>query len=252
MISLSIALIIQIALIVHVLRTGRPIYWVFLIMFLPLVGSIAYGIVELLPELSSDHRAVRALREIRRKVDPGADLRQRQRQHQLSGSVDAARHLADELTESGRYQDAIEHYQSVLRGLYANDPDLLLGLAKAQFDNEESASTRDTLDRLTQHNPEFKSADGHLLYARALEKLGELQQAVHEYEAVAAYFAGAEAKLRFAGLLEQQGDTDKARNLYDEIVTTADLAPRHYRSAQRRWIIDARDGSKRLANREQP
>ena len=249
MISLSFALIIQIALVVHVLRTGRPIYWIFLIMFLPVVGSIAYFIVELWPDLSADHRARRTLRGIRRTFDPGADLRQRQRQHQLSGSVDAARHLAGELTESGRYQEAIEHYHGVLRGLYEHDPDLLLGLAEAQFGNEEFANARDTLDRLAQHNPDFKSSDGHLLYARALEKLDKLREALDEYEAVSAYFAGAEAKLRYARLLEQQDNDDKARALYDDIVNTADLAPRHYRKAQRRWIGEARDGSKRLSEK---
>jgi len=251
MISISISLIIQIALIVHVLRTGRPIYWVFLILFLPFIGSIAYFAVELLPELSGNHGARRAMRGIRRTLDPNADLRARQRQLQMSGTVDAARHLAGELVESGRYEEAIEHYETSLRGLYENDPDLLLGLAEAQFGNEQFEKARDTLNRLSEHNPNFRSADGHLLYARALEKLDELQQAEVEYKNVSAYFAGAEAKQRYAALLERLGRADEAKILYEDIVNTAELAPRHYRKAQRRWIRSAKESLKQLATPDQ-
>ena len=127
--------LVQIALIMHVLRTGRNTYWVIILLIAPFgVGALAYSIVEVLPDLMSNRRARSAVRGITKTLNPGADLRQRQREHNLSGSVDATRHLAGELVDSGRYAEAIEHYQSALAGLYETDPDLLLGLAKAQRD----------------------------------------------------------------------------------------------------------------------
>ena len=38
-------------MLVHVFRTRRPIYWAFIIFFTPLLGSLIYFIVELLPEI---------------------------------------------------------------------------------------------------------------------------------------------------------------------------------------------------------
>lgn len=243
---LVVSVIVQIALIVHALRTGRPVYWVFLLLLFGPIAIIAYLVVELLPELSNSYRGRRAVRGLKKAINPGASLRQHQREHRLSGSVDAARHLAGELMQSGRYEEAIEHYEGALTGLYEHDPDLMLGLAQAQFGNGDFASTKNTLDRLIEHNPDFKSSEGHLLYARAVEACGDLDKALEEYEAVAASYAGAEAKLRYGRLLEQQGQPEKALEMYDDIVNAAQLAPRHYRRAQRRWIGEAKDGIKRL------
>ncbi len=84
-------------------------------------------------------------------------------------------------------------YQTCLTGVFADDPKLLLGYARAQFEAGDAAGTRATLDDLIQKNPEFKSADGHLLYARALEAEGNVEKALSEYATLAEYFPGAEA-----------------------------------------------------------
>ena len=241
---LSVA--IQIGLIVHVLRTGRPIFWAFVIFFAPMIGALVYFFVELLPELRGHPQARTALRGIRKTLDPDADIRKLQKQHHLSGSVDAARHLADELIANGRFNEAIDHYQSVLKGMYEHDPNLLLGLAEAQFGSGDSTASKATLERLAAENPDFKSADGHLLYARSLEECGEMPAALEEYEAASAYYAGAEAKCRFATLLEQEGQVERALELFQDIVESAELAPRHYRRAQHEWIAIAKDAVKRL------
>jgi hypothetical protein len=246
---LILSIVVQVALVVHVMRTGRPVYWIYLIMFMPGVGSIAYLIVEVLPELSGNSRARGAMRRIRKKLDPEADIRYHQRMHKLSGSVDAARHLAAELTASGRFTDAIRHYEEALTGLYEFDPDLLLGLAHAQFANGEFSKARATLDTLIAKNPEFRSADGHLLYARCVEECGDLQKAEEEFRAVAAGYSGAEAKIRHARLLERLERQADALSVYSDILDVAELAPRHYRKAQKEWIAEAANGVKRLGSR---
>ncbi len=239
--------LVQIGLIVHVLRSGRNMYWVFILIIAPGIGGLAYLIVELMPDLMNNWRARRALHGFRKTLNPGADLRHRQREHKLSGSVDATRHLAKQLIDGGRYAEAVEHYKSALTGLYEHDPDLLLGLATAQFGNEQFEDARNTLNSLIQKNPDFKSPDGHLLYARATEACGDDDKALEEYKAVAGTYAGAEARLRYGLILERLGSDKDALAEFEEIVTTADLAPRHYRKAQREWINQAKDGIKRIS-----
>jgi hypothetical protein len=243
---LILSAVVQIALIVHAVRSGRSPYWIWILFLLPGIGSVAYIIMELLPELTGGHQARKAYRGVKKTLNPGADLRQRQSEYQMSGSIDAIRHLAGELIAIGNYAEAIGHYKEALTGLYENDPDLLLGLAKAQFGNEEYEQSRRTLERLIETNPEFRSPDGHLLYARAVEQCGDLAHAETEYKTVAAYYAGAEAKIRFAVFLERIDKNDDALEAYEDIVKIAELAPRHYRKAQKRWISEARDGVSRL------
>ncbi len=243
---LILTVIVQIGLIIHVVRTGRQTYWVFILLIAPGIGSIAYFIIELLPELTGSVRGQRAVRQVRKTINPGADLRQRELEHKMSGSVDAARRLAGELVDNGQYQQAIAHYEQALTGLYQNDPDLLLGLASAQFGNDQFDDTIRTLDRLMEHNPDFRSADGHLIYAQATEACGDEEKAQEEYAAVVAYFAGAEARVRYGRFLEKRGNEKEALQQYEEIVSTAELAPHHYRKVQREWISEAKSGIKRL------
>ena len=242
-----LSVIVQIGLILHVVRTGRPMYWIFIILMAPGIGSLAYAIVELLPELSSSGKGRRAMRGIRKTLDPGGDLRQRQLEHKLSGSVDAARHLAAELLENGQYGEAIEHYEKSLSGLYEYDPDLLLGLATARFQNEDFDKARETLDLLIERNPDFKSQDGHLLYARSVAECGDEEKALDEYKAVTAYYAGAEARLQYGLFLENRGNNAAALAEFQEILGTAELAPQHYRKAQSNWISQAKSGVQRLS-----
>lgn len=238
--------IVQIGLIIHVVRTGRPSFWVFVILFVPGIGSVAYCIVELLPELSNNLMARRAMRGVKKTFNPGGELRRRQLEHRLSGSVDAARHLASELMDSGRYAEAVDHYRSALTGLYEHDPDLMLGLSKAQFGNGDAEACKRTLKLLNEKNPEHRSADGHLLYARALEQGGDLAAAEEEYAAVSVYYSGAEARVRYAQLLEKRQKTDAARAEYADILTSAELAPRHFRKAQKKWLAESKAALARL------
>jgi hypothetical protein len=243
---LGISIIVQIALVVHEYRTGRTIYWVYIIVFIPAVGSAAFLIVEVLPDLFGHRHARSAIRGIRKTLDPEADIRRHKKMHKLSGSVDAARHLAGELVASGRFDEAIRHYEEALKGLYEHDPDLLLGLAQAQFGHGEFSKAQATLNTLIEHNPDFRSQDGHLIYARSAEECGDLEKAEEEYKAVATYYSGAEAEIRYARLLEKVGKASEALPVYQDVVTAAELAPRHYRKAQKAWIAEAREGIKRL------
>jgi len=237
----------QILMIIHVVRTGRNMYWVMILLMAPGIGGLAYLIVELIPDLKNNYLARRAVRGVAKTLNPGADLRLRQKQHKLSGSVDAARHLASELIERGSYYEAIQHYEKALTGLYEHDPDLMLGLATAQFGNNQYEEARKTLDLLIEKNPDFKSPEGHLLYAKAVEACGDDEKALAEYKVVAGSYAGAEAQLRYGLLLERLGHNDAARIEFDEIINAAELAPRHYRKAQREWINEAKNGIKRLS-----
>ena len=201
---------IQAALVWHVVSTGRNRIWILAIALLPAAGSLAYVVVEILPELFGSRTARRTKAGIGRMIDPNRDLRQAATEVEISGNVDARRRLAEELYQRGQYQEAIAAFQAGLKGIFEHDPTLLLGLAQAQFAIGDFAATRTSLETLIQHNPEFKSADGHLLYARTLEALDAGDAAEHEYEAVARGYPGAEARLRYALFLKRRGKADEA------------------------------------------
>jgi hypothetical protein len=235
-----LTLALQAALIVHVIRTGRNNLWIWAIALLPGAGSIAYIGVEILPEIFGGRTGRRTRASVQRIIDPDRDLRQAVAAVELSGNVDARRRLAEELYERGQYTEATAVYEGGLKGIFEHDPVLLLGLARSRFASGDFGSARTSLEQLILHNPQFKSADGHLLYARTLEAQDALEEAEHEYAAVAPAYPGAEAKVRYALLLKRRGKLDEARRILKDLVDGARLAPAHYRKAQSAWLDRAR------------
>jgi hypothetical protein len=235
---LSIA--IQAGLIVHVIKTGRNMLWIWAIALLPLVGPIAYVVVEVLPEVLGGRTARRARSGMQRMMDPDRELRRASAEVEISGNVDARRRLAEELLERNQYDAAIEVYQGGLKGIFEHDPTLLLGLARAHFGKQDYAAARLTLERLTQHNPDFKSADAQLLYARTLEAQEALDEAERAYATLAPGYPGAEARLRYGLLLKRRGKLADAQRVLKDLLDGAKLGPAHYRRAQAEWLERAR------------
>ena len=235
-----LSLVVQVVLIVHCIRTGRNTVWIWVLALLSLPGAIAYLAVEIIPDLFRSRSARGALRGVRRALDPEQQLRACEAAAQRTGDVASRQRFAEELLRQGQSAQAVEVYRQALTGLYENDPNLLLGLAQAQFAAGHPAAARAALDTLIARNPDFKSPQGHLLYARALEGEGNLSKALDEYAVVAGYFAGAEAPLRHAQLQAKLGQHAAARQTLSALLEHARLAPRHYRQAQEQWLTAAR------------
>jgi hypothetical protein len=243
MLYLILSILIQVILIIHVIKTGRNQIWIWVLALLSIPGAIAYIVVELLPDVFRSRTAQRTARGLKKAMDPTADLRRYENEARVTGNVAAKQRYAEELTRQGRYDDAIAQYKQALTGLYEHDPNLMLGVARAQFGKGDAASARATLDELIRMNPDFKSPEGHLLYARSLEEEGNIDKAIDEYRVLASSFPGAEAAVRYAQLLNSQGRSEEARKVARDLLEQARIAPAHYRKAQKSWL----DAAQRLA-----
>jgi hypothetical protein len=235
-----LSILIQVGLVIHIIKTGRNTIWIWVVVLLPLAGPIAYVAVELLPELFGSRTARRIVSNAKRTIDPAADLRTAQLRLRATDSIDGRRRVADELCNAGKYEEALEYYRLALTGLYEHDPHLMLGLARAQFAVGEATNARETLDRLINENPDFKSSDGHLLYACALEAEGNTSKACEEFATLAKYYPGAEARYRYAALLQKTGEPKLAQEVLSQLLNDAEVATQHYRKAQAKWLALAK------------
>ena len=245
-ISLYLNIILTMLVIGHIFRTNRPKYWIFIILISGILGAVIYFIFEILPELLGRPRAHKIIRQAKYNLNRKANIETLEKRQEFTGSIDATRHLANTLIENGRTEEAVSHYKNILTGIYREDPDLLLGLAEAQFAHTTYEDCITTLDYLREKNPQYTSANGHLIYAMSLEKCNRIEEAFHEYEALTGYFIGAEAKYHFAKLLETELRHEDALIIYQDILTAAEIAPEHYRQAQQEWLSKSKQAIKRL------
>lgn len=234
-----VGIVVSIPMIVHCLRTGRNRGWMFLMFAMPIIGAAAYFFVEVMPELRHSRGAQRAMRGLRSTLDPEGDLRRFENEMKVSGTAHAKQKYADELVRLGRPAEAVPIYQTCLTGVLADDPKLLLGYARARFAAGDAAGARTTLDELIGKNPDFKSPDGHMLYAQALEAEGNFEKALSEYATLSGYYPGAEAGVRYARLLRRAGQDGLARQTLEGLLESAKYAPSHYKKAQREWLDEA-------------
>lgn len=235
-IPVYVTYIVQLFLIVHVLKTGRPRYWILILFFLPLVGGAAYLVVEVLPELMGGVGGQRAMRGVQQFIDPGGDVRACTQAWEQSPNAENGRRLAQALINAAKTDEALEVLASSRSGLFEDDPTLLLLEAQAHFLKQDWQRSRALLERLKASNPDFRSAEGDLLYARALEAEGKRAEAIEEYRKVAVYFPGAEARYRLATALKEHGDSTAAKSEFENLLRDAKLAPAHFRKSQQTWI----------------
>jgi hypothetical protein len=237
---LIISIALQVVLVVHIVQTGRNTRWIWIIVMLPIAGSIAYLMIEVLPGLSNSQAGRSARKTVSGTVNPNKGLNQAAIELEAADTVQNSVRLAEELTGKKMYADAKAMYERCLKGMHATDPYILCGLAKTEFGLGNFEATRKVLDTLIEHNPEFKNAEAHLLYARALEGSGDGKAALHEYEALHEYFPGPEASFHYASLSQELGNQELAQTLFSAIVKRAKASGKHYNATHKEWVQKAK------------
>ncbi len=231
-----VVLLLDITLIYHASRTGRLQPWAFIILMVPLIGGLAYIAVELVPEWFSSPGARQARQRVADRLDPEKHYRELSDRLAATDTIANRAALAEECAKIGRFGEAETHYSHVLALPMGHEPAYALGKAQVQFSANRPADALATLDDLQKQWPEFESADAHLLYARALAEVGRVDEALGEYHAVAGYFPGAEARVRYGMLLELVGRSAEARIVFNELLIQMRRAPKYLREAQAEWL----------------
>lgn len=247
---LNIAIfLVDIALAVHCVRTGRSVLWILALsvasffggLFALLAVWLAYLVMAVVPDFLGSHSTRRFTDSLVQAADPGRAYREKKRQVELTGSVDAKRALAEESIKRGLIAEAIELYQSAMESpIGAADPALFKGLARARMLSGDGAGAENAFLKLKALDPVAIDADAELDYARALALQAKNEAAVRQYENVVSRYPGEEARCRFALLLESMGQEARAQALFREILASVKGAPSYYRSRQSEWTRIAR------------
>lgn len=235
-----ISIIVQVVFVVHAISRRQDYFWIFIILFFPLVGCAVYALMVWIPEARSSSAARGTSRAVLGLFDPRRELRKRLSHLDVSDTVQNRVSLAQELTRHGMVQDALGLYERSLRGVYEDDPYLLQGYAGALFQAGMLQDARAALEKLRAANPGLKSQEAQLLHARVLEGLGETAAAGREYAAVVQAYGGMEARCRYGLFLKQQGQAEQAKQLFEDILRGARHTTGHSRRLNKEWIGTAK------------
>ena len=201
MIFFLATILVQIACVVHLIRNHRNTLWLWAIIFLPIAGSAAYAVVEILPGLFQ-RREVRAVRTAAvRRLDPERELRAAREAVDVADTAASRTALGDALAEAGQWGEAVRHYREAVAKTPGEDRAAQVKLARACLESGSSAEARRLLETLPESASPSENDRASLLLARALEELGETDRAVALYAELGERMPGAEAQCRQAALL---------------------------------------------------
>lgn len=238
----ALSLLLQVACVVHIMRTGRERFWIYVVMFLPMAGMAAYLIAEVLPSMIGARTSQKVMAGAAKAINPTRDLRRCEQALDMSDTIQNRQQLAEQYLLHGRPEDAEPLYVRSLVGMHATDPILLLGLARARFDQGRFAEALECFAQM-EGGVAGLAPDGRLLHARCLEAAGHTHEALTAYGALADAYSGEEARCRYAMLLYTQGRTAESMAVFQEIVKRANRAARDYRRTQKPWIDIARQAT---------
>lgn len=229
-----ISLVIQVYFAVHAYRTGR-LFWIWIIIFFPFVGSAVYLFAEYLPSMRAGRVNLDQVgRRVVERINPAAEIRRLEDQVTLNPSVDHRLELAAVYLRVGRTSEGLAMIRACMSGVHADDPKVLSRAARGLYEAGHLEEAGEVMTRYLAAEPR-PPQEMRVLRARMLEDAGEPGAALREYQAISGG-AGEEGRVRHAMLLRKLGRHAEADALFEQIVRHARVSSSAYRKDQKEWI----------------
>jgi hypothetical protein len=201
----ALVVLVQIACAIHCLRTGRPPWWLLIILLFPLLGSLIYVIMEVLPGLAGRREVRMAKAAAVRTIDPDREIRAARDALDTADTAANRIAMADAFAERENWPEAMLHYRAAIDRAPLPDRATHLKLARANLEAGNAAEAKRVIESLPASRSAGDEDRAGLLLGRALAELGEAEAALALFADVGTRLPGGEAQCRQAGLLLELG-----------------------------------------------
>jgi len=227
---------LQVLLIIHVIRTGRERYWIFILIFIPIAGTLAYFFVEILPSLLSNPNTAHLKTRIGDSINPGRKITELEQQLEVVDTMENRKRLADAYIQAGSYEQAIAMYESCLVGIYEDDTYVLSSLAEAYYRNKDYPKANTVLEKLKNQGELSRQYNAWFIYVKVLEATGSVEEAQLEYQALESTYPRLEVLFNHGKFLQSRSKDIEARSKFEEVVKIGRQLPKHTLNLERKWL----------------
>ena len=227
---------------IHCIRKGKQNNWIWIIVFLPVIGSLAYIFTEIFTgkELSNVQSGVGSV------FNPGGRIKKLEKNLSFSDTFNNRIVLADAYLAAGQTGKAIELYESSLTGNFTENEYVLCQLVIAYYQVKRYSEIFPVAQKIYKL-PQFARSRQHILYATALGYAGHPEQAEKEFKMMKTRFSNYEARYQYSRFLADNKRTAEACDLLREMISeSSHLSPRE-RRYNSNWFTLAKEELKKLS-----
>ncbi len=226
----------------HAYKNNNDQKWFWLIIFLPLIGCLIYLYVNFYSKENLENVG----EGIKRAVNSNYDTQKIEKDVKVSDTVKNRIRLADAYLVDGRYQDALEMYESCSSGFNENDPVILMKLLKAQYFLENYNEVIRLSEKL-KNEKIFQNSEEKTALAVALFRIGNLEEAEIIFKEMDARFSNYNHRIEYAKFLLQTGKNKACKGLLYSLEDEFALMDKGSKKINKEFIQKVKNLSKQIS-----
>ncbi|MCF6348011.1 MAG: hypothetical protein L3J20_06900 [Flavobacteriaceae bacterium] len=205
-------LALQAYCIYHSIKNRNDYYWIFIIFFIPVIGSLIYLITQVF-----NKRGLETVQDnLVAIINPTKKVIDLKKQLEFSETFQNKVNLADAYFEISDYKNAIIYYTDALDSLFSRDTYVISKLMEASYYVEDYKSVTTYYQDLIGKNEKIKP-ENQLIYGLTLDKLGKTTLAEGELKKIDIEYSNYSERLQLAEYLIQQNRKEVAKKILDKI-----------------------------------
>ncbi|WP_299767615.1 tetratricopeptide repeat protein [uncultured Dokdonia sp.] len=208
---------IQIYCLYHAYTTRNKIYWYFIILLAPGLGSAVYLITQVFTQ--KDVAVVQ--KEITAVINPTKKVKDLEAKVAFADTFQNRVDLADAYAELSNFEDAILHYKNALSGSHSQDYYGTAQLLNAYYHTEAYEDVVTTA-QIIKGKSDFETSKAQFLYGLSLSKLKRDEEAEIILKKVDKRYSNYEERLMLAQFYKNTQKIEEAKELLEELIAEGD------------------------------
>ena len=206
-----LVLALQAYCIYHIYQNRKQYYWYFVIIFIPVIGSLVYIFTQVINSKDVSNIA----EEVTNIINPTKRILDLENQLKFADTFQNRVNLGDAYLENRDFENAITNYENALDSNFKNDVYTINQLIKAYFYADNVEKVIEYSEKI-KSNPEFKKSQ--YFYGIALENQHRFEEAEIELQKIDLNYSNYEERVYFAGFLIRRNKKEEAKEVLQRIV----------------------------------
>ncbi|MCP9766624.1 hypothetical protein EGI22_01805 [Lacihabitans sp. LS3-19] len=235
-----VVLILQGICLYHSFKRGTHQKWIWLIVFLPFIGSIIYIFTEIIKK--------NQIRDFKgffiNLINPTGRINELEKKLRFSETFQSKVSLAYAYQAANRNIEAIPLFESALSGIHSDDVDVTISLLEAYYAIENYKKVVELGNKL-QNDGFFQKSEANIYYAFSLEKIEKFQEAEQVYQKLNRKLCNFQARYYYGKYLQRISQEEKARMLFEKMVEESHFLVKGELRKEKFWISKASEELKK-------